>query len=290
MHVLVFGQTGQVAQALQDCATDKTDVTLTQLDRAAADLTDPTACADAIQRIRPDAVINAAAYTQVDAAETNPDLAETINSKAPAAMARACAGRDIPFVTLSTDYVFSGQGSTPWTPQDPPAPVNVYGRTKCMGEDAVRNADGRWAVVRTSWVFSRHGKNFVKTMVRLAGDHDTVRVVDDQIGGPTSATDIAAACLTIARKLASDPMKSGIYHFSGSPDVSWADFARAVFDLSGQTCIVDPIKTADYPTAAMRPLNSRLDCQATTAIFDIERPDWRKALSGVLKELDTASP
>ncbi|SLN61774.1 dTDP-4-dehydrorhamnose reductase [Pseudooctadecabacter jejudonensis] len=290
MHVLVFGQTGQVAQALQDCAVDKPGLMLTFLNRAKADLTDPTACAEAIQRIRPDAVINAAAYTNVDAAESNPKLAEVINSKAPAAMTRACAGCDIPFVTLSSDYVFDGQGNTPWTPKDTPAPLNIYGLSKCNGENAVRDAGGRWAVLRTSWVFSEHGTNFVKTMLRLAKDHETLRVVDDQIGGPTCASDIASACLTIASKLARDPMKSGIYHFSGYPDVSWADFARAVFDLSGQTCIVEPITTADYPTAASRPLNSRLDCRATTDIFGIERPDWRKALSGVLKELDTAAP
>ncbi|WP_439141845.1 dTDP-4-dehydrorhamnose reductase [Pseudooctadecabacter sp.] len=286
MHVLVFGQTGQVAQALQTCAASRTGVTITALSRAQADLSDPDACAEVINAIRPDAVINAAAYTGVDAAEADAARAEAINAAAPGAMARTCATHDIPFVTLSTDYVFDGTGSAPWTPEAHPNPANVYGRTKRMGETAVQQAGGRWAIVRTSWVFSEHGRNFVKTMHRLAQTHASVRVVDDQVGGPTYAGDIAGACLTIATALADDPSKSGIYHYSGSPDISWAGFARTIFDQANLTCTVDPIPTSDYPTPAARPLNSRLECSKTTAIFGIERPAWRRALTGVLTELE----
>ncbi|MCX8224897.1 MAG: dTDP-4-dehydrorhamnose reductase [Sulfitobacter sp.] len=286
MKILVFGHSGQVATELR--ALIGADIQITALDRAGADLTDPTACAAAINTHAPDAVINAAAYTAVDKAETDQATADLINAQAPAAMARACAARDIPFVSISTDYVFSGAGTDPWQPGDPTDPQGAYGRTKRDGEVAIKAAGGRWAVLRTSWVVSAHGNNFVKTMLRLGAERDALTIVADQIGGPTGAAEIAQACVTIAKTLLSEPQKSGIYHFSGTPDTSWADFARAIFDQAGITCDVNDIPSSDYPTPAKRPLNSRLACSATQAAFGIARPEWRDSLTRIIDQLDVS--
>lgn len=255
------------------------------LGREEADLATPGSCADAIALYAPTAVINAAAYTAVDRAEEEERPATQVNAAAPAEMSRACASRDIPFVHLSTDYVFDGSGETPWHPDDPVTPISAYGRSKRAGEQGVAAAGGRYAILRTSWVFSAHGQNFVKTMLRLGGERDQLRVVADQVGAPTPAAAIARACLTIANQLAEDRAKAGTYHFAGAPDASWADFARAIFAEAGLTCDVADIGTADYPTPARRPANSRLDCSSTGAVFGIGRPDWQAGLAAVLQEL-----
>jgi dTDP-4-dehydrorhamnose reductase len=286
MKILVFGHSGQVATELR--ALDGNGIQIIALDRAAADLTDPAACAAAIDAHAPDAVINAAAYTAVDKAESDRATADLINAQAPAAMAGICAARDIPFVSISTDYVFSGAGSDPWQPDDPTDPLGVYGATKRDGEVAIEAADGRYAILRTSWVVSAHGNNFVKTMLRLGAERDALTIVADQIGGPTGAAEIAQACVAIAQTLVSDPEKSGIYHFSGAPDTSWADFARAIFDQAGITCAVTDIPSTDYPTPAKRPLNSRMDCGTTHTAFGITRPDWRESLNRIIAQLDVS--
>ena len=277
--ILVFGKTGQVASELAKFDGIKT------LGRDQADLSDPAACADAITACAPAAVINAAAYTAVDAAEENEALASVINGDAPAAMARTCATLNIPFVTISTDYVFSGTGSAPWKPSDPVGPLGAYGRSKLAGERAVLDAGGSAAMLRTSWVFSAHGANFVKTMLRLGAERDALNIVADQIGGPTAAGDIAAACVTIASALIDTPRAPALYHYAGIPDASWADFARTIFDMAGIDCAVTDIPSSAYPTPAMRPKNSRLDCRSLTRTFGIERPDWRVSLRAVLSEL-----
>ena len=284
MKILVFGHSGQVATELR--ALDGDDVQITALARADADLTDPAACAAAINAHAPDAVINAAAYTAVDKAESDAETAQIINVDAPIAMARACAARDIPFVSISTDYVFSGAADTPWVPVDPTDPQSVYGRTKRDGEVAIVKTGGRYAVLRTSWVVSAHGNNFVKTMLRLGAEREALTIVADQIGGPTGATEIASACVAVAKTLISQSEKSGIYHFSGAPDTSWAEFARAIFDAAKIPCAVTDIPSSDYPTPAKRPLNSRLDCTTTDAAFGISRPDWRVSLTYILTQLD----
>jgi dTDP-4-dehydrorhamnose reductase len=279
MAIMVFGKTGQVARELQALTP------VVALGREKVDLGMSGACSAAIARYAPKAVINAAAYTAVDRAEDEEWLATQINAAAPAEMARACASRDIPFVHISTDYVFDGSGKTAWRPNDPVAPISAYGRSKLAGEQGVAAAGGRYAIIRTSWVFSAFGQNFVKTMARLGDERDQVRVVADQIGGPTPATAIAQACLTIAGQLEEDRTKSGIYHFAGAPDTSWADFARAIFSQAELACDVADIATADYPTPARRPANSRLDCAATENAFGIGRPDWQTGLATVLQEL-----
>ncbi|WP_338303257.1 dTDP-4-dehydrorhamnose reductase [Erythrobacter sp. Dej080120_24] len=283
MTILVFGKTGQVACELQALAPVMAP--LMALSREEADLAMPGACSGAIEHYAPTAVINAAAYTAVDRAEEEEGLANQINGCAPAEMARACAERDIPFVHLSTDYVFDGSGDAPRRPDALVAPISAYGRSKLVGEQGVTAAGGRYAILRTSWVFSAHGHNFVKTMLRLGVERGQLPVVADQIGGPTPAAEIARACLTIADQLADDPAKSGNYHFAGAPYVSWADFARAIFAQAGLACDVADIGTADYPTPARRPANSRLDCSAAQAIFGIGRPDWQAGLAAVLQEL-----
>jgi dTDP-4-dehydrorhamnose reductase len=276
MTILVFGKTGQVATELQAQSE------VVALGREEADLSDPDACAKAILEHRPEMVINAAAYTAVDKAEEEEALATVVNGEAPGVMARACAALGIPFVHISTDYVFEGGGETPWAPDDPVAPLGAYGRSKLMGEREIAEAGGTCAVLRTSWVFSPYGGNFVKTMLRLGKEREKLTIVADQIGGPTPASKIAAACLRMAKSLKNNPELGGIYHFSGAPDVSWADFAREIFTQAGLAVEVEDIPTSAFPTPAKRPANSRLDCSATEAAFGIKRPDWREELPRIL--------
>lgn len=281
MKLLVFGHSGQVATELRRQGGPE----MIALDRAAADFTDPSSCEAAIDVCDAEAVINAAAFTAVDRAEAEEAVALKVNGEAPGAMARACAARGLPFLHVSTDYVFPGSGSGSWRPTDPVAPLNAYGRTKLAGEEAVRAAGGRHIILRTSWVFSAHGANFVKTMLSLADSRDSLSVVDDQIGGPTPAADIAAALLVMAQAMTSG-QTGGTYHFAGSPAVSWAGFARETFAQAGRHVEVTGIPSTEYPTPADRPLNSRLDCAKTYQDFDIAAPDWKSGLAAVLKELN----
>lgn len=279
MRILVFGKTGQVACELQRQAD------VLALGRAEADLAQPEACAEALRASGADLVINAAAWTAVDKAEAEEAAATVVNGAAPAAMARAAAERGIPFLHVSTDYVFSGAGTAPWSEADPVDPQNAYGRSKLAGEEGVRAAGGNSAILRTSWVFSAHGANFVKTMLRLGETRDALNVVEDQIGGPTPAADIAAALLRMGRAMAQG-QPGGTYHFGGVPQVSWADFAREIFAQAGRSVTVRGIPTEAYPTPARRPLNSRMDCFALSRDFGIAAPDWKAGLAQVLKELD----
>jgi dTDP-4-dehydrorhamnose reductase len=280
MRLLVFGRTGQVARELARLAPEATF-----LGRAEADLADPAACAALIAATDADAILNTAAWTAVDRAEAEEPAALIVNGTAPAAMARVAAARGLPFLHISTDYVFDGAGRQPIAPDHPTAPLSAYGRTKLAGERGIRAAGGPHAILRTSWVFSAHGTNFVRTMLRLSETRERLGVVADQIGGPTPARAVAAALLTMARAIADDPALSGTYHLSGTPDTSWAGFARAIFAQGGRSTQVDDIPTAAYPTPARRPPNSRLDCTSLQAAFGIPRPDWRPALADILKEL-----
>jgi dTDP-4-dehydrorhamnose reductase len=288
MKVLVFGESGQVARALA-LAGPARGITIQTLNRGKADLSDPAACAAAIMATDADAVINAAAWTAVDAAEAEEDAAHVINADAPGAMAQACAARGVPFVHISTDYVFDGSAGEPWAPDAKTAPLGAYGRTKLAGERAVLESGALAVILRTAWVFDAAGKNFVTTMLRLSETRDALSVVADQIGGPTPADAIAEACLTIAQKLVDGTGQErsnlcGVHHFSGAPDVSWATFARAIFDTAGRTVTVTDITTADYPTPAARPANSQLDCTSLSDAFGIPRPNWQAALTRIIKE------
>ncbi|HHB81717.1 MAG TPA: dTDP-4-dehydrorhamnose reductase [Aliiroseovarius sp.] len=283
MKILVFGKTGQVAQELQRRGN------VIALGREQADFTQPETCLAALKAHAPDAAINAVADTAADQAEEEEALAHQINAEAPGALAQACARRGIPFVHISTDYVFDGSGSHPWRESDPTAPQNAYGRSKLAGEHAVAAAGGTHAILRTAWVFSSHGSNFVRTMLRLAESRDALSIVDDQIGGPTPAAAIADACLSIATMLRAQPERTGIYHFSGAPEVSWKEFAEAIFARTGRKMQIEGIPSAAYPTPASRPANSRLDCTEIERAFSIRRPDWRPALDEVLAELAAGS-
>lgn len=278
MSILVFGASGQVATELQRQAA------VTALGRADCDLMIPDAISGVIETHQPSLVINAAAYTAVDRAEEQEPQAMVLNADAPGAMARACAARGIPFCHVSTDYVFDGSGNTPWRETDPAQPRNAYGRTKLAGEQAVMAAGGQAVILRTSWVFSAHGANFVKTMLRLSETRDHLTVVADQIGGPTPAADIAATLLVMGRAMAQG-QPGGLYHYGGAPAVSWADFAREVFAQAGRATTVEDIPTTAYPTPAERPRNSRLSGDKLQADFGIPQPDWKAGLATVLKDL-----
>lgn len=286
MKLLVFGRTGQTATELGRRVP--ADIELEFLDRRGADLSDPIACVQRIETSGAHAVINAAGWTAVDLAESEEVEATIVNATTPAAMAQACARRGLPFLHLSTDFVFDGAGSGMVTPDLPTAPLSAYGRSKLAGEVGVRAAQGRHLILRTSWVFSAHGGNFVRTMLRLGNERPRLNVVSDQVGGPTPASAIADALFICARALVAGAA-GGTHHFTGQPCISKADFARAIFDAAGIACEVADVRSSDFPTPAKRPLNSRLDCSGFRGAFGIDQPDWRTALRDVLRDLGIAS-
>ncbi len=283
MKILVFGKSGQVARELQRFEN------VIALDRNDADLTNPDACANFIAETGADVVINAAAYTAVDKAECEPELARLVNTTAPAKMAQAAANRAIPFLHISTDYVFNGQGDAPFLPDAPTGPLCVYGQTKLDGEHGVIAANGPHVILRTSWVFSAHGSNFVKTMLRLGAERSQLNIVSDQIGGPTPAAGIAATLVTIAKAFAAGRGRSGVYHYSGTPNISWAGFAREIFRQTRMVVTINDIPATEFPTPAQRPMNSRLECSNLMADYRITPPDWRAGLADVLHELEKSA-
>jgi len=288
LKLLIIGADGQVSTELARQALDDADISsITQFGMDVVDLTKPQSGADAIAKTEADVVINATAYTAVDKAEEDEERALLINGEGPRVMAEAAAAKGIPFLHISTDYVFEGGGTDRWLESDPTGPLGAYGRTKLVGEEGVIAAGGVHGILRTSWVFSAHGANFVKTMLKLAETRDSLNVVNDQIGGPTAAADIAETLLIMAKAYQNGQGKSGVFHYAGSPDASWADFASEIFAQAGKEMTVTGIPTSEYPTPATRPLNSRLDCQKIAQVFGIPTPDWRKSLGEVLKDLDT---
>lgn len=287
MRILIIGKDGQVSTELaRQAIEDETISEITQLGLDVVDLTKPETGAKAIEDHDADVVINATAYTAVDRAEDDEARALLINGDGPRVMAEAAAAKGVPFLHVSTDYVFEGSGTNRWVETDPTAPLGAYGRTKLVGEDGVIAAGGVYGIMRTSWVFSAHGANFVKTMLKLAETRDSLTVVNDQIGGPTAAADIAASLLIMAKAYHNRTGESGVFHYAGSPDASWADFAAEIFTQAGSTMTVTGIPTSEYPTPATRPLNSRLDCSKIARVFGIPTPDWRKSLADVLRDLD----
>lgn len=295
MRILVTGKDGQVARCLADRATDHRDLELVIAARTGTDiqldLARPDTVRDAVRAVRPDVIINAAAYTNVDQAEDEPELAMQINGIAPGILAQEAAGCGAKIIQVSTDYVFDGTLDRPYRPDDAVNPIGVYGRTKLAGEDAVRSASADHVIVRTAWVYSPYGRNFLKTMLRLAETRDEITVVDDQYGNPTSALDIANELLTIADRWRSDG-KAGlgqIYHLAGSDETSWCGFARAIFAESarrdGPVAEVKAITSADYPTKAVRPANSRLDCDKLQRDFGLAAPKLETSLSVVFDAL-----
>ena len=288
-HVLVTGAGGQLGTELQRCAWPA-GWQVTALDIADLDLRNTAAIIGMVASRPWAAVINGAAYTAVDKAETDLVTAWAVNAMAPAAFAEGCAKAGIPLVQVSTDYVFAGDKTGAWDVDDPVAPLGVYGASKLGSELAVRTSGARHAIVRTAWVVSAHGNNFVKTMLRVAESRDLLTVVDDQRGSPTSAADLAAALRTIAVRLVEDPdAPTGTFHFSNAGDISWADFAIEIFRQSaergGPSAQVARIPSSDYPTPARRPANSLLSHAAIHDAYGITPRDWRDALSDILDEL-----
>lgn len=288
MKALVFGRTGQVACELAALAPAM-GWTLVQLGRDEADLADPRSFAGLIERTACDAVLNAAAYTAVDAAETNRDAAFAVNAYAPRAMAKAAGARGLPFVHVSTDFVFDGTAAHPYTEETPTRPLNVYGESKRAGELNVLESGANAAILRTSWVFSRYGRNFVKTMLRLGAERSIVNVVEDQRGKPTSARGVAEAMLTTAGVLRIAPEYAGLYHVAGDEPVSWADFARAIFAEAGLATTVTGIATSGYPTPARRPAYSVLDTSKFERGFGLKPPSWRADLGSVVAALQSSA-
>lgn len=285
LKLLVFGRNGQVAKALADtCAARKIDVV--SVGRNEINIQDQQALLLAVSTAAPDVVINAAAYTAVDLAEDNRDAAFALNRDLPASLARICQRSNIPLVHISTDYVFDGTSNSPWREGDETHPIGVYGASKLSGEHAVVDAGGRYVVLRTSWVFSITGSNFVKTMLRLAETRDELTVVADQFGGPTSANSIAEALVDIANSFVEDQGVTGFYHYCGEPKTSWANFAEAIFDAAKKGTCVTHIPGASYPTKAKRPEYSVLNCEKILADYGISQSDWHADLLDVVKSLE----
>lgn len=282
VRALIFGQTGQVASELARAIPEGWHVRF--LGREDADLAKPEQCREHIRHLEPDIIINAAAYTAVDQAEQEEDLAHIINAEAPAAMAHVASEIGAAFLHISTDYVFDGSGDAPFLPDDPTRPLGAYGRSKLAGEQAIMQSSARWLILRTSWVFSAHGNNFVRTMLRLGAEREALSVVADQFGGPTPASAIAQCLIDCGTHMHSGH-PGGLHHFTGQPIANWACFAEAIMTEAKLECRIDPINTSGYPTPAQRPANSRMDCASLHREFGIDAPDWRTELPIVIKEL-----
>ncbi len=287
MRILLFGRNGQVARSFEEEASSAHEIIA--LGRAEADLMNAGVAEKAISTHKPDIVVNAAAYTAVDKAEEEKESASRLNAAAAEEMAIAASRAGAHLIHISTDYVFDGEKTEPYLEDDPTHPLSIYGQTKRDGEAAILKTCPEAIIIRTSWVFSEFGQNFVKTMLRLAKDRGELSIVDDQTGGPTAARDIARAILAICSKKHRGAPGEGIYHFQGSPVVSWAGFAAKIFDYADADISVIPIATEQYPTPAQRPLNTVLDCAKIERDFGIAQPDWRASLRqavDALKEKD----
>jgi dTDP-4-dehydrorhamnose reductase len=294
MRILLTGTSGQVGGVLAGPLAEFGEVVAAN--RAMLDLADVASIPAQLDAIAPDVIVNPAAYTAVDRAEDEPELALRVNGEAPGAIARWAAARKVPVVHFSTDYVFSGSGKRPWREDDPTGPLSVYGKSKLQGEQALRAAGGPHLIVRSSWVYHRTGANFLRTIARLAAERDELRIVADQIGAPTSAALIGATLTDLMRKFGGDfsalaAASGGTLHLAASGTASWHDFASAI--VAGlkargrpvRAARIVPIKTSEYPTKATRPLNSRLDLARITALLGRTMLSWQAALEAELDHI-----
>ncbi|GHC68109.1 dTDP-4-dehydrorhamnose reductase [Limoniibacter endophyticus] len=292
-RVLVTGNTGQVAQAMM--AAKPENVELSCLGRPDLDITDFDGLRRAISVFRPDVIVNPAAYTAVDRAETESSLAYLVNRDGAGNVARAAAAAGIPIIHLSTDYVFSGDAPDPYVETDAVGPRSVYGASKLAGEDYVAFYNARHVILRTAWVFAPWGNNFARTMMRLAGDRETVNVVADQFGSPTYAPHIAAAIYAVTTHILENHEADqwrGVFHMTGTGDTNWAGFAREIFSESSklglQSANVQDITTADYPTPAKRPANSRLSNRKFSDVFGHPLPEWKSGVHQFIEAVQRA--
>ncbi|RVB80555.1 MULTISPECIES: dTDP-4-dehydrorhamnose reductase [unclassified Mesorhizobium] len=293
MRLVVTGREGQVVSSLVERARTHADIEVVTLGRPELDLAKPETIERALVATRPDLVVSAAAYTAVDQAEDEPDLAFAVNGIGAGHVAAAAARIGAPVIHLSTDYVFDGSGEGAYVEEDEPAPRSVYGASKLAGEHAVAKANPRHLILRTAWVYSPFGRNFVKTMLKLAADRDEIAVVADQWGNPTSALDIADAILHVAAMLHGNKgfASFGVYHLAGTGETNWSGFARHILDtsrvLGGPDAVVRDIAMKDYPTKAQRPANSRLSSAKFADAFGWNLPEWRGATGRVVEQLLT---
>lgn len=297
MKLLVFGGTGQVGWELQRSLAPLGEVVAPDREGRRGyrgDLLQLEELARTVREVKPDVIVNAAAYTAVDRAESKPELARAINADAPALLAREARDGSALLVHYSTDYVFDGSGRRPWRPDDATGPLNVYGSTKLQGEVAIRESGCSYLVFRTSWVYSRRGSNFLRTFVRLARERDTLQVVDDQVGAPTGAELIADVTAHAIRRLRQSDAAGGIYHLTAAGETSWHGYARFILDcaeLAGESSLrLEPdalgaVSSDAYPSAARRPRNSRLDCTGLERSFNLRLPDWRNGVRRALTEM-----
>lgn len=286
LNILISGKHGQVSQALQKCLSDLGHLLV--LGREQLELGHPECIREHVRNLKPDLIINAAAHTAVDQAESEPELAFAINAQAPGIFAEEAARLNIPLIHYSTDYVFDGNKATPYTEDDAPNPLGVYGRSKLAGEQAITVVGGQHLILRTSWIYSRHGRNFLLTMQRLLQEKPQLRVVADQIGAPTWAGTVAYSTrLLIERWQNGLAGEWGIYHLTAQGETSWFGFAQAIaeqLNVLGLPCAeLLPIPSRDYPTPAQRPLNSRLDCSRLQRQWQVTQPHWQQALIDCLK-------
>lgn len=291
LRLAVIGTQGQVARSLSELSGE--DVAVSCIGRPLLDLAEPGTIPTALDELPADIVVNAAAYTAVDKAESEPDLAFAINRDGAAAVAAICARRNLPLIHLSTDYVFDGGKAGAWLETDPCHPQSVYGASKLAGEQAVLAAFPAAVILRTAWLHSPFGSNFVKTMLRLSAERDRLRVVADQHGSPTYAPDLADAIAAMARRLAGprDRTLSGIFHLAGAGETTWHGLAVTTMAMAGRGILVDPITTADYPTPAKRPANSVLNTAKIDAIYGIRLPPWQEGVRhGVARLLVDPGP
>ena len=288
---LVTGLNGQVVQSLIQQAANDASVEIIAVGRPTLDLATADTIAAAVMDAKPDLIISAAAYTAVDQAESESALAHAVNTDGPSALAETAAKLDIPIVHISTDYVFDGAKGTPYSEDDALSPLGVYGLSKLGGEKALAAATNNYAILRTAWVYSPFGKNFLKTMLRVAEGRDVVNVVDDQFGNPTSALDIADGVLAVSRCLieSSDPGLRGVFHMTAKGESSWADFAEWIFQVSseigGPSAEVNRIPSSDYPTPAKRPTNSRLNCGKLLDTYGVSLPQWQSSTQKTVAQI-----
>lgn len=286
---LILGANGQLGTELQTAFRGYSNVTA--LDRAACDLSDPSSIRAAVRAARPGVILNAAAYTAVDRAESEPDLAMRINGEAPGILAEEAKAAGALLVHYSTDYVFDGTKSGPWTEDDPVHPLNAYGATKLEGERNIQRIGGRFLIFRTSWVISPHGHNFLRTMLRLGQEREELKIVNDQHGAPTSALALATATRQILTATPAHDFSqlSGVYHMTCAGATTWCGFAQAIFARASAPkpwASVKPIPSSEYPMPAARPSNSVLSNQKLKSVFDVELPAWQTALYAALQSLD----
>ncbi len=290
--ILIFGGNGQLGQELMRAAPSQA-ISMRALSRTDADITDNAAVKAAFSQYKPDLVVNAAAYTKVDLAESNLEAARRDNEVGPAVLASACAVAGVPMMHVSTDYVFDGATAGAYRESDPVCPINVYGCTKAAGEDAVRQILKRHVIMRTAWLYSEFGHNFLKTMLRLAATRDELRIVADQRGSPTSAREVAGAILLIAPVLLRDESVWGTYHFTAGGVTTWYGFGSRVVaiqaPITGRNPRVVPIQTAEYPTAAKRPANSQLDCRLFAQVFGFSPRHWTEGVDATTRTLAASS-